>query len=130
MANTVTITTLLNGSRVGSYRIDISGDGSGDETAKLILSPANMTGVPSRFKIRAIQWDLVGFDASLLWDADTDVLALELPQGVCGGHRFADTGAHLTNTAGTGVTGNLLLATSGLGASGRGSIFIETQTVV
>lgn len=127
MANSITITTLLNGSKLGSYRIDIVGDGSGDETAAVLLDPTNMTGKPTKFKIRAIQWDLVGFDGQLKWDADTDVHAFEMPGGVSGGHRFADTGAHLTNTGGTGVTGKLLLATSGLGATGKGSIFIETQ---
>ena len=127
MANTLTITNPINGSKLFTYRIDIVGDGSGEISAQTIIDPANLVGVPAKFKLRAIQWDLVGFDVELLWDADTDVLAWSLPQGVPGGIRFADTGAHLINNAGTGVTGKLLITTSGLGASDFGSIYIEGQ---
>ena len=85
-----------------------------------------MTGAPAKLKIRAIQWDLVGFDVALLWDAPTVGNAWELSKGISGGIRFADTGAHLTNNT-PGATGKLLLATSGLVAGGRGAIYIETQ---
>ena len=127
MANTITITPMLNGSRLGSYRVDIVGDGSGDETGAILIDPANIPGAPAKFKIRAIQWDDVGFDVTLLWQASANVQAWELPKGISGGIRFSDTGAHLTNNAGAGVTGRLLLATSGLVAGGRGSIYLEIQ---
>ena len=127
MANTITVTPMINGSKLGSYRVDIVGDGSGDETGFVLLDPANMTGKPAKFKVRAVQWDDVGFDAFFYWQASANVLAWSLPKGVSGGLRFADTGAHLTNNAGAGVTGRLLLVTSGLVAGGRGSIYIETQ---
>ena len=127
MANTITTTYQLNGSRYFTAKIDIIGDGSGQETGTAIIACANLTGTPTDFKIRAIQWDLVGFDAQLLWDATTDVHAFELPQGVSGGIRFSDTGQHLVNNSGTGKTGSLLLTTSGLSAAGRGTIIIEGQ---
>lgn len=128
MANTLTITYPVKGSKLFSARIDIVGDGSGEISATTLIDPAtDLPGAPSKIKIRAIQWDLVGFDAELLWDATTDVHAFELPQGINGGIRFADTGAHLINNAGTGVTGKLLITTSGLSATGKGSILIEGQ---
>lgn len=129
MANTLTITYPMKGSRLFTARIDIVGDGSGEISATTIIDPvADLPGAPTKFKIRAIQWDTVGFDSQLLWDASTDVHAFELPQGVSGGHRFSDTGSHLINNAGSGVTGKLLITTSGLGAAGKGTIFIEGQT--
>lgn len=128
MANTLTITYPLKGSKLFTARIDIVGDGSGEISATTLIDPAaDLPGAPTKFKIRAIQWDLVGFDAELLWDATTDVHAFELPQGISGGHRFTDTGTHLINNAGSGVTGKLLITTAGLGSTGKGSIFIEGQ---
>lgn len=128
MANTLTITYPVKGSKLFSARIDIVGDGSGEISATTLIDPAtDLPGAPSKIKIRAIQWDLVGFDAELLWDATTDVHAFELPRGINGGIRFADTGAHLINNAGTGVTGKLLITTSGLTATGKGTILIEGQ---
>lgn len=127
MANSIIVTPMINGSKLGTYRVDIVGDGTGDETGFVLIDPANITGKPRAFKLRAVQWDLVGFDASLLWDATAPVLAWELPKGINGGIRFSDTGAHLTNNAGAGSTGRLLLQTTGLGATGRGSLYIEIQ---
>lgn len=127
MANTITTTYQLNGSRYFTAKIDIIGDGSGQETGTAVIACSALTGTPVDFKIRAIQWDLVGFDAQLLWDATTDVQCINLPQGIAGAQRYADTGQHLVNNAGTGKTGSLLLTTSGLGASGRGTIIIEGQ---
>lgn len=127
MANTITATYQVNGSNKFTAKIDIVGDGSGQETAAAIITCAALTGTPATFKIRAIQWDLVGFSAELLWDATTDVHAFSLPQDVPGGIRFSDTGAHLVNNAGTGITGTLNLATTGLNAAGRGTIIIEGQ---
>lgn len=129
MANTLTIQYPVNGSRYFSCKVDIVGDGSGEISATTLIDPTvSLTGKPTKFKIRAIQWDLVGFDAQLLWDATTDVHAFELPQGINGGIRFADTGAHLCNNAGSGVTGKLLITTVGLSSTGKGTIVIEGQT--
>jgi len=126
MAASVTTTFQLNGSTRMVAKIDIIGDAGGDTAALTIIDPANLTGVPADFKIRAIQWQLDGFSAQLLWDATTDVHAFEL-SNYSGGIRFADTGAHLVNNAGAGKTGKLLLTTLGLTTGGKGTIIIEGQ---
>ena len=125
MANSITTTYLVNGSRLFSAKIDIVGDGSGDETGAEIIDVADLTGTPSTFKIRKMQWTFDDFSATLLWDATTDVPAFVMPSG---GHGidFSNTGAHLVNDAGTGITGKLLIATSYLGSQ-KGTIFIEGQ---
>jgi hypothetical protein len=127
MANLITSTYQLNGSKLFTVKVDIVGDGTGEISASAIITSAALTGNPATFKIRAIQWDCVGFDTELLWDATTDVHAFSLPGGVSGGIRFSDTGAHLVNNAGAGITGSLNLTTAGLGATGRGTIIIEGQ---
>lgn len=127
MANSITTTYQVNGSCLFSCHVDIIGDGSGEAAAVTIIDPANLTGTPTDFKIRAIQWATDGtFTSQLLWDATTDVHAFEIgfPNG---GIRFADTGAHLTNNAGAGKTGKLLLSTIGLANGSKGSVFIEAQ---
>ena len=127
MANAITTTYQVNGSCLFTAKVDIIGDGSGEAAAVKIIDHTALTGSPSTFKIRAIQWATDGtFTSQLLWDATTDVHAFEIgfPNG---GIRFSDTGAHLVNNAGTGVTGDLLLTTTGLANGSKGSIFIEGQ---
>jgi hypothetical protein len=126
MANLITQRTLLDGSRLSTVQIDITGDGTGEETATQIIDASALNGAPATFKIRAIQWALVGFSVQLLWDATTNVHAFTLPAG-SDGLRFSDTGAHIINNAGTGITGDLLMTTTGLAAGSNGTIIFEIQ---
>lgn len=128
MANTISKQTVLDGERNLAVKIDILGDGSGDETATLLIDISSYTasftqGVPTSFKINRIQSTLEGFTARLLWDANTPVVAYDLPQS----HtiqKFERVGG-LINNAGTGVTGDLKITTSGLGSGDAGSILLE-----
>jgi hypothetical protein len=126
MANLITQRTLLDGSRLSTVQIDITGDGTGEETATQIIDASALNGAPATFKIRAIQWALVGFSVQLLWDATTNVHAFTLPAG-SDGLRFSDTGAHIINNAGAGITGDLLMTTTGLAAGSNGTIIFEIQ---
>jgi hypothetical protein len=126
MANTITQRTLLDGSRLSTVQIDIVGDGSGQETATQIIDASALEGAPSTFKIRAIQWALNGFSVELLWDATANVHCFSLPQG-SDGLRFSDTGAHLLNNAGAGITGDLLMTTDGMASGSNGTIIFELQ---
>ncbi len=124
MANTITTIFSLNGSRNFLARIEITGDGSGDETGTVVLDPANMTGVPTTFKIKSINANLDGFSGSLKWDATAPTLALALPTYDTE-MDFFESGAPLTNDAGAGITGKLTLTTQGLTATGTGTIVIN-----
>lgn len=124
MAPSITTTYLVNGSKCFSARVDIVGDGTGELTGATVIDVANLTGTPSKFKIKKIVWHFNAFSAQLLWDADADVQAYELNASVDGHVDFMKTGAPLVNNAGTGVTGKLLLTTTSL-ASTKGSILIE-----
>jgi hypothetical protein len=127
MSNLITQRTQLDGSRVFQVQIDIVGDASGEEAATQIIDASGLNGAPSEFKIRAIQWSLVGMSVQLLWDASTDVHAFTLAQG-SDGIRFVDTGTHLLNNAGSGKTGDLNMTTLGLADAGsHGTIIIEGQ---
>lgn len=127
MANSITTTYQINGSKMFTAKVDVIGDGSGEASAVTIIDPAALTGTPTNFKVRAIQWGTDGsFSAQFLWDATTDVHAFEINLAA-GGIRFLDTGAHLVNNGGTGVTGKLLLTTVGLSTGAKGTFIIEGQ---
>jgi hypothetical protein len=127
MANSLTTVYQVNGSKYFTAKIDLIGDGSGEVAAATIIDPADLTGKPSDFKVRAIQWGLDGnFVCQLLWDASTDLHAFEISLPA-GGIRFADTGAHLVNNSSTGKNGKLLLTTTGLTSGGKATLIIEGQ---
>lgn len=127
MANSITATYKVNGSRLFTLEVQIVGDGSGDESdTELIVPATDLTGAPSLFKLRAIQWSLDGFSVSLDWEATTNDHAFTLPAG-SDGVRFSDTGAHISNPGSTGSTGSLLFSTSGLVSLSTGTIIIEGQ---
>ena len=124
MANVISTTYAINGSRNFRARIEITGDGSGDESNTVVIDVANLTGTPSKFKIKSVNWDLHGFGGALKWAANTPILALALP--TYGDEMdFFESGAPLINNAGAGITGNLTLDTFGLDATGRGTIIIN-----
>jgi hypothetical protein len=125
MANSVTTTYLINGSRNFTAKIDFICDTTAELTATDIIAVADLTGLPAKFKIRNISWQLSDFYAKLLWDATTDVPALTLNQYEGDIDFFEETGAPLVNNAGSGVTGKLQVTTVGLKAGSGGTIIIR-----
>ena len=124
MANIISVTYPVNGSRNFVAVIQIRGDGSGDEANTVIVPVSALTGTPATFKIKEINWDLDGFSAALYWDATSPTLAASLP--TYGDEMdFYSMGAPLINGAGAGVTGNLTIETIGLGVKGHGTIIIK-----
>lgn len=112
MANTITKKTLLDGDRNLVVAIHISGDNSGDETAYNLVDVSAYSA--TEVKIMEIISNFAGFSAVLRWDATADVEAITLVDGVSYHDWRAEGG--LINNAGSGKTGDLLMATSGLGS--------------
>ena len=125
MANTVTTVYPINGSRHFTAKIDIVCDTAAEISATTIIDVANLTGTPTKFKVRNISWQLSNFYATLLWDATTDVQALSLNQYEGDLEFFEETGAPLINNAGSGVTGKLLITTKGVAIGSTGTIIIR-----
>ena len=125
MANVVDVNTQLDGERNAVFHIRIEGDGSGDEAATQLIDMSTLSGSPSSLKIRAVDGKLTGFSASLLWDATTDELACEVPAGAS----FVDADMYggIINNAGSGVTGDIMLTTVGLGSGDNGVIVLEVR---
>lgn len=131
-APTVTQRTISDSYETVTKTIHIATGGDTDLTTTLIVDiSAFTTGrTGTECSIRRIDWSLSGFSATLLFDATTDVPACVLAEGT--GHMdFSNLIAGgLSNNSGTGKTGDILLATSGVGSADTGFITITVNKVV
>ena len=125
MANTITSQTLLDGPRNLVVKVKITGDGSGEESDTDLVDISDFTGPPGEVSIEKIKSSLVGFSTKLSWNATTNVDALDLPVGE--NHMDFTPYGGLTNNAGTGVNGDILFSTVGLGAADDGTIVLEMR---
>ncbi len=135
MATILTTTIPVNGSRDFVAIIQIDGTSAAAELAgAAVIDPqaaitnvqasVGLTGLPADFKIKRIDWNLTGFSAQLEWDATTPIQAAALSQ-YGDTLEFFEAGAPVTNGAGTGKTGKLLITTKGLVAGMWGTIIIN-----
>lgn len=128
MPNTVTLQVLHDGPRKAIVKLNISGDNSGDETARLVLDISEDLAMGERTEVRLdrVSADLSDFSAALLWDATADVRAVDLPSGDSD-NDYRDIGG-LRNNAGAGKTGDINLETTGL-ATDDGTIILYLSKV-
>lgn len=131
MSNTITNTTVsANPKEIVKY-ITIASDGT-NETATVIYDSsaiATTLGLADPLTCGLIEVYASASTAAtarikLLWDATTDVLALDIPAGQSP-TKACFRGCPLINTAGTGITGDILLTTTGL-ASGDAITIVLT----
>ena len=123
MANVVTEYTKINGTRYLVHKIVIAGDGSGDETAKVVIDVSALG--CTEVRLLKVFSCLGGFTGLLSWDATTDVPIINLPDGEM--HISATDYGGLSNNAGAGKTGDIVLKTTGLGANEFGTIIFELE---
>ena len=117
MADAVTSQTIQDGGRHVVMSFTNVSDGTGESAVKKVdvsaLESDPMTGKAcSNVAIESVWFSTLGMSVKLLWDADTDVLALHLPAD------YSDTldmseFSGLNNNAGTGVTGDIMFTTVG-----------------
>lgn len=65
--------------------------------------------------------NLVGFSAAVFWDATTNTKMLDLIEGESG-LDFMEVGGPITNNAGSGKTGDVVMTTNGIGNGDSGTI--------
>lgn len=126
MANVITNTTIFTGNKEVVQYITLLSDGS-EETGTVIYDSsavATTLGLTDTLncRIRSIYATVSaahptatggGARVKLLFDATTDVLALDIPPNTLVKNDFLKVGG-LRNTAGSGKTGDILLTTTGL----------------
>lgn len=125
MSDAVTSQTLIDGDKNVVMKFTNLSDGSGESAIKKVDVSA-LNGAPTKVKIRKIHYSVAGMVATLLWDADTDVRIMDLQGDGC----FDASGfGGLYNNAGTGVTGDIMLTTTGHTSGDSYTILLEMEKV-
>lgn len=133
MANTVTITKLLDGPRNAAFHIYLKSDGSSGELSSQVLidpttsvSPALPAG--ATFTITEIWYSNVGFDSLLSWDASSSTAAWKIPAASDSNHISFDNIGGIKDRSGSGATGKLVISTNGFTeATKEGTMIIKVR---
>lgn len=125
MADATTSQTLFDdGGHVLMLFTNVS-DGTGESAVTKVDASALVGGgSTTRYAVEAIAWANVGMGFSLYWDATTDVLFfttgnttsqgfIDFVNGPSGQVGTGDAKTGITNNAGTGVNGDIVLTTAG-----------------
>jgi hypothetical protein len=126
MANTIISKTIQDGKRNTIIKIDIVGDGSGEESAVKIFDASTFLNTTVNKKVNRIQYALNGFSAKLLWDNGSN--GKPLLSLVTDHYSDFEFDGGLSNTDITNRTGNILITTTGLGSNDNGSIILYIQS--
>ena len=125
MANTVDVNVILDTDNLAILHVYLESDGSsGELTDSVIFDASALAGAKNAANILRIAGCLSGFKAKLEFDATTDTGALILPQESEINLDFS--GTPIKNNAGSGITGDIVLSTSGFSAAGDYGFFIIT----
>lgn len=126
MPNTITLQTLHDGPRNLVVKVKLTGDGSGDETDTVLINVSEYTKPFTEVRIMKILPSLQGFSATLSWDADTNVPAVSILEGHSTPMDYCHIGG-LSNDAGVGKTGDILLTTRSLNNGDEGTLVLEMK---
>jgi hypothetical protein len=133
MANSVSITKILDGQRSAVFHVFIKSDGaSGDLSDEVLIDPAvdfdpSPGGRPS-ITIDSLWYDLAGFDGYLEFDyllSDTAVWSLSGGNGIR--MDFCEFGGLKDRSNSLDGTGKLMLTTRGLSAGDTGTIILKVR---
>ena len=123
MVNSVNIETLVDGSRITIIKVDIIGDGSGEQASVIFDASAYFNTTVDK-RLFQIQYCLVGFSAALIWGGTVPKQLITLEADHHGRAEY-DWCSGLNNSSVTGHDGDISISTSGLGDGDRGYIIIE-----
>ena len=116
MADTVASQTIDDGPRYAVIKLTNVSDGTGESA----VTKVDVSGLASSANgvactgatIQKIWWPCTGMKVSILFDATSDVLAIQLGENQSGYHDYTSFGG-LTNNAGSGKTGDIKFTTVG-----------------
>ncbi len=116
MADTVASQTIDDGPRYAVIKLTNVSDGTGESA----VTKVDVSGLASSANgvactgatIQKIWWQCTGMKVSILVDATSDVLAIQLGENQSGYHDYTSFGG-LTNNAGSGKTGDIKFTTVG-----------------
>tara|TARA_Y100001938_G_scaffold140271_1_gene208235 strand:- start:2767 stop:3168 length:402 start_codon:yes stop_codon:yes gene_type:complete len=116
MADTVASQTIEDGPKYAVIKLTNISDGTGESA----VTKVDVSGLASSANgvactgatIQKIWWQCTGMKVSILFDATSDVLAIQLGENQSGYHDYTSFGG-LTNNAGSGKTGDIKFTTVG-----------------
>ena len=116
MADTVASQTIDDGPKYAVIKLTNISDGTGESA----VTKVDVSGLASSANgvactgatIQKIWWQCTGMKVSILFDATSDVLAIQLGENKSGYHDYTLFGG-LTNNAGSGKTGDIKFTTVG-----------------
>ena len=127
MADAVASQIIVDGPSFVAITLPNISDGTGETAVTKVdvsaLEADSRTGQScTDVNIERIWWQCIGMKVRILFDADTDVMAIELGENQSGNHDYSVFGG-LTNNAGTGKTGDVKFTTVGASSG-------DTYTVI
>ena len=127
MADAVASQIIVDGPSFVAIKLTNISDGTGETAVTKVdvsaLEADSRTGQSCPdVNIERIWWQCIGMKVRILFDADTDVMAIELGENQSGNHDYSIFGG-LTNNAGTGKTGDVKFTTVGASSG-------DTYTVI
>jgi hypothetical protein len=116
MADAVATTTIIDGPRKAVIYCTDTSDGGGEAAVTKVdvsaLSQSPNLDTCTGVRLEKVVFSNVGMGVKILWDATTDVIALELPADYSDTLDFSDISG-LPNYAGSGKTGDIQFTTVG-----------------
>lgn len=127
MADAVASQIVVDGPSFVAIKLTNISDGTGETAVTKVdvsaLEADSRTGLScTDVNIERVWWQCIGMKVRILFDADTDVMAIELGENQSGNHDYSIFGG-LTNNAGTGKTGDVKFTTVGASSG-------DTYTVI
>ena len=127
MGDAVASQIIVDGPSFVAIKLTNISDGTGETAVTKVdvsaLEADSRTGLScTDVNIERIWWQCIGMKVRILFDADTDVMAIELGENQSGNHDYSVFGG-LTNNAGTGKTGDVKFTTVGASSG-------DTYTVI
>ena len=114
MADAVTSQTIVDGDKHTVMKFTNVSDGTGESAVTKVDVSALATSADgltcTGVSIEEIWWQCTGMKVSVLFDASTDVLAIQLGENQSGHHDYTKFGG-INNNAGSGVTGDINFTT-------------------
>jgi|TARA_R110002012_G_scaffold22906_2_gene78338 hypothetical protein len=128
MADAVTATTIIDGPKSAVIYCTNTSDGTG-ESAVVKVDVSELSGLQdgtscSKVRIEKVVFSTVGMGVKLLWDATTDVIAVELPADYSDTLDYSDISGLPNVAASGGNTGDIQLTTVGHSSGDTYSVVI------
>jgi hypothetical protein len=130
MADAVTSQTIIDGSKTAVLKFTNVSDGSGESAVTKVdvsaLANNSIGQACTGASIQKIWWQCIGMKVQILFDATSDVLAIELGENQSGYHDYSNFGG-IPNNAGSGKTGDIQFTTVGHTSADSYTIILEVN---